>query len=60
MIHQPGVINLVHIFVVAPLFWYLAMKKGDVPEWSWTALQVLAVVIVLYHGYRWYLKTNQS
>lgn len=54
IVNSPGFINLVHILVVAPLFWYIAMKKCDVPDWIYTSLQVLAVIIVLYHGYRWY------
>jgi threonine/homoserine/homoserine lactone efflux protein len=41
-----------HVFVVAPFFLYVAFVRGQLMPWVFTALQVLGLVVLLYHAYR--------
>jgi hypothetical protein len=51
-------INAAHILLVAPLLFYVGYYKGyGVPTWTYDLLVVLALIIVLYHGYRIYEKS---
>jgi hypothetical protein len=50
-------INLFHILVVAPLLLYVGYNKGATPEFIFTLLIIMAVLVLLYHGYR-YLNRN--
>jgi threonine/homoserine/homoserine lactone efflux protein len=41
-----------HVFVVAPFFLYVAFVRGQLMPWVFTALQVLGLVVLLFHAYR--------
>ena len=45
-------INLFHILFVAPLFYYLASKRGDVDPKVYDMLYGLAIGIAVYHLYK--------
>ena len=51
-------INLLHILIVGPLLIYLGWQKCQIPDWVWTLLIVLGVVVMGYHGYLLYSKLN--
>ena len=41
-----------HVFVVAPFFLYVAFVRGQLMPWVFTALQVLGLIVLLFHAYR--------
>lgn len=50
-------INFFHLVFVAPLLvWFglVAMKKVSMPRWMGTVLLTLAVIVVIFHGYKMY------
>ena len=46
------VLSLFHIFLVVPLFLYVAFQRAAIPSWLYTALLILGVIILAYHGYK--------
>lgn len=59
-IDQRTVIYGWHVFVVAPLLFYLGYNRGNIPEsaqWIWILLMLLAVTVWVYHGKKLYDKT---
>ena len=49
-------LNLFHIFVVFPLFFYVAFMRGLAPPWVYQALLGLGIVILIYHLYKTIVK----
>jgi threonine/homoserine/homoserine lactone efflux protein len=41
-----------HVFVVAPFFLYVAFVRGQLMPWVFTTLQVLGLIVLLFHAYR--------
>ena len=50
------VLNIFHVFFVAPLLIYVGVQRASSPEWLYKVLLAIGVVIVLYHTYRAYVK----
>ena len=50
--------NIVHIFVIAPLLYYIATRKESVDPRVYTVLLYAVYIMVPYHAYRWYTKAN--
>uniref|UniRef100_A0A6C0H7P4 Uncharacterized protein n=1 Tax=viral metagenome TaxID=1070528 RepID=A0A6C0H7P4_9ZZZZ len=50
--------NIVHIFLIAPLLYYIATRKESVDPWVYTVLLYAVYIMVPYHAYRWYQKTQ--
>lgn len=46
------ILALFHIFVVVPFLLYIALNRGNVPYWIYTVTLVLGVFILVYHGYK--------
>lgn len=46
------VLSLFHIFLVVPLFLYVAFQRAAIPSWLYTAILILGVIILAYHGYK--------
>jgi hypothetical protein len=46
------ILSLFHIFVVVPFLLYIALNRGNVPYWIYTVALVLGVFILVYHGYK--------
>jgi hypothetical protein len=49
---HPRYIYLYHILVVAPSIMWLSYKKGNVPDIVYNNLAVIAVFVMLFHGYK--------
>lgn len=50
-------VNFFHLIFVAPLFmWFalVAMKKVNMPKWMGSVLLTLAVIVIIFHGYKMY------
>ena len=47
-------INFFHILLVAPFFFYVGIMRGSLVPAIYTTLIVLGVVLVLYHGWKFY------
>jgi len=41
-----------HVFVIAPFFLYVAFVRGQLMPWVFTAIQVLGLIVLLFHAYR--------
>lgn len=44
-------INLIHILLVAPLFWYIGSNGAETDQRVFNALKYTSVGIVLYHSF---------
>lgn len=53
-------INLFHIFVIAPFFYYIATQKDKVDPRVYDVLLWSAGLIVLYHGFKAYRRYQLS
>jgi len=47
---------LFHIFLVFPLFFYIAFFRGLVPLWVYHILTILGLIIIVYHLYKGFAK----
>jgi hypothetical protein len=45
-----------HILFVAPLFFYIAFVRSDMPIWFYNVLLVLGLGILLYHGWKFIVR----
>ncbi|NBU34037.1 hypothetical protein EBZ38_07025 [bacterium] len=55
---NPDYINLFHIIVVASFFWYVGDKGESTSPQVFAAMKYIAIVIVLYHGYKYYKRNH--
>jgi len=46
------ILSLLHVLVVAPLFFLIAFFRSEIPDWGYQALLVLGIFLVIYHGYK--------
>jgi len=53
------IISLFHILFVAPLFFVIAFFRSDMPVWAFRTLFVLGLFVLVYHGYKFFLKLSQ-
>lgn len=53
-------INLIHILAVAPLLGYIGYNGCKVDPKLFQALIVIALVIIVYHSYRFFKRSNKS
>ena len=49
-------INLFHILVVGPFFVYIAIMRGQLVPWIFSILVGLGIVLLVYHGYKTFIK----
>lgn len=49
-------IALFHILIVAPFFLYVAIVRGQLMPWIFSALLGLGLVIMVYHAYKTVVK----
>jgi hypothetical protein len=45
-------ISIFHIFVIVPLFLYVAFIRGQIVSWVYQALLGLGIVVLLYHTFK--------
>ena len=55
-------LSIVHVLFVVPLFLYVGYKLAETPGWLYTTLLTIGSVILLYHGFKLFLrlKSNSS
>lgn len=53
------IIYLLHIFGVAPLFWYVGYNGPQTNTRVFQLLQVMAIITALYHGFK-LMKSHNS
>ena len=49
-------VRLFHILIVGGLFLYVGITKSDIPNFMYSVLLVLGIIIILYHGFKIYKK----
>ena len=49
-------LSLFHIFAVAPFFIYVAIVRGQLMPWIFTTLQILGLILLVYHSYKTVIK----
>ncbi len=50
------ILNLFHIVLVAPFLIWVGISRGNMPEWVFNMLTILGIVLVIYHGYKAYIR----
>jgi hypothetical protein len=50
------IINLFHIFIVAPFLYYIATQKGNANPMAFTVLLYIVYSVVVFHSYLAYSK----
>ena len=54
-------IAVFHVAFVVPLFLWVGFNRAATPEWAYTFLTGLGILVFLYHGYkavgRWFAKS---
>lgn len=53
-------VHLIHIFVFGTLFLYIGIQRTNIPTFLFPALMGLAVIILLYHGYKLWTSASPS
>jgi hypothetical protein len=53
-----NVISLFHIILFGGLFLYVGIKKTNIPNWLFTLLFYLGIVVFFYHIYKVYSKVK--
>ncbi len=49
-------INIFHILVVAPFLLYVAIVRGQLMPWIFSVLSGLGIILLVYHGYKTFIK----
>ena len=52
MIDKHVIISLFHIIIVVPFFAYIFINKSSTPEWAYTLLFSLGIIVLLFHFYK--------
>ena len=50
------ILAIFHILFVAPLFFLIAFFRSDMPVWAFRTLFGLGLFILLYHGYKFFVR----
>lgn len=54
------IIHLLHIIIVGTLFLYVGIKGDTTPKIFYPILKYLGIFIILYHGYKAYIKISEN
>jgi hypothetical protein len=49
-----------HILILAPALLYVAFTRANNPAWVYTTLLVVGMLILVYHGYRGFVRVMQK
>jgi len=49
-------INIFHILVVVPFLLYVAIVRGQIQPWIFSVLSGLGIILLVYHGYKTFIK----
>lgn len=53
-------LNLFHIFIIAPLFLWAGMIRSNAPDYLYIVLLILGVILFFYQSYKAYLRFVQK
>lgn len=53
-------VHLFHILIVGSLFLYVGISRTNIPNFMYSVLLVLGIIIILYHGFKVYKKLNEG
>lgn len=53
-------VQLFHILIVGSLFLYVGIKSKNIPSFMYPILLGLGIIIILYHGYKTYIKVKDN
>ena len=53
-------LSIIHILFIVPLFLYVGFKRSDMPQWLYTAIFAIGIVILLYHGYKLFIRLQNK
>jgi hypothetical protein len=53
-------VHLFHILIVGGLFLYVGIKKTDIPNFMYSFLLILGIIIIAYHGFKVYKKLKEG
>ena len=51
-------VHLFHILIIGSLFLYVGIQKTKIPFWLYTVLFYLGFLLIIYHGYKTYVKLS--
>ncbi len=49
-------LSIFHILVVSPFFLYVAFVRGQLEPWVFTVLQIIGLLVLIYHVYKTIIK----
>ena len=49
-------LSILHIAVIAPALLYVAIMRGQLSPWIFSLLSGVAIIILVYHGYKAFIK----
>ena len=49
-------LSILHIAVIAPALLYVAIMRGQLSPWIFSLLSGVAIIMLLYHGYKAFIK----
>lgn len=49
-----------HALVLGPSFLYIGWAREKVPEWVLRGLGVIGLIVLFYHGYRYFMKDPEK
>ena len=53
-------LNLFHILLIAPFFLWVGISRSTIPSFVYTLLLFLGIVLIVYHGYKSYVRWTQN
>ena len=53
-------IHLFHILMVGGLFLYVGITRTNIPNFMYSVLLILGIIIILYHGFKVYKKLKEG
>jgi len=45
-------LHLLHIFLISSLFIYVGISKTSIPNWLYSVLLILGIILIPYQGYK--------
>lgn len=53
-IQRSPLINIIHLAVIVPLFFYIGSQGVNNPTWVFPVLGLIGLSVIIYHFYRFY------
>jgi uncharacterized membrane protein len=53
-------VHLFHILIVGGLFLYVGITRTNIPNFMYSVLLILGIIIILYHGFKVYTKLKEG